>query len=234
MNYFIIYENLISNAKLNPKIDTYKETHHILPKCMGGDDSKENLVMLTARQHYLAHWLLYKMYKTSSLVHAWHNMSRVGIGQDDRRINSHLFQYCKKERSKILSRQYSGTGNSFYGKSHSVETRKKLSKIHTGKVYKSEEQINDWIERVAKKSKSVEHRKKISRTGLGMLQNIHSMEIIRVPLSDERFNSVEWVNPRKLKPEKKYKCKYCDIVTTGSNLKRWHNDNCKRKLENEN
>jgi hypothetical protein len=63
MNYFIIYENLISNAKLNPKIDTYKETHHILPKCMGGDDSKENLVMLTARQHYLAHWLLYKLSK---------------------------------------------------------------------------------------------------------------------------------------------------------------------------
>ena len=75
MNYSKIYDALITDAKENPKPDEYKESHHIVPRCMGGDDSNDNLVKLTARQHYLAHWLLYKMYRTTSLVHAWHCVS---------------------------------------------------------------------------------------------------------------------------------------------------------------
>lgn len=37
------------------------ETHHIVPKCMGGSNDKENLVNLTAREHFVAHKLLYKI-----------------------------------------------------------------------------------------------------------------------------------------------------------------------------
>lgn len=229
MNYSKIYENLILDAKVNPKPDEYKETHHIIPKCLGGSDSPDNLVRLTARQHYLAHWLLYKMHKTSSLVHAWYSMSRIGRGQDARKVNSHLFGYCKKERRKYLSELYSGSGNNFYGKTHSEETKRRLSEIHSGKTYKSDEQIKKWIETVAKKSKTKEHREKISRKGFVVLQHIVTKEIVRVPYSDYRLNCDDWVNPRKITPEKKYKCLFCDIITTPSNLKRWHNDNCKRK-----
>jgi len=229
MNYSKIYDNLILDARVNPKSDDYKETHHIIPKCLGGSDLPENLVRLTARQHYLAHWLLYKIHRTSSLVHAWHNMSRVGRGQYARAINSHLFEYCKKERRKHLRQQYSGTGNNFYGKTHSQETKLRLSEIHTGKVYKTDEQIKDWINSVAKKPKTKEHREKIGRKGLVMLQHIVTKEVVRVPYNDPRLHSDDWVNPRKITPEKTYKCLYCDIATTPSNLKRWHNDNCKRK-----
>lgn len=42
----------------------YYEQHHILPRSLGGSDEKSNLVMLTAREHYIAHLLLYRMYKT--------------------------------------------------------------------------------------------------------------------------------------------------------------------------
>lgn len=230
MDYSKIYNDLINDAVRNPKPEVYKEKHHILPKCLGGNDSPENLVRLTARQHYLAHWLLYKIHKSPKLVHAWHNMSRIGKGQHDRVINSHLFDRCKKERNKILSENYSGAGNNFYGKSHSDETKKHLSETHSGKVYKTPEQISDWVERVAKQPKTTEHRSKIGRRGMTMLQNIHTLEIIRVVIDDERVSSKDWVNPRKITPERKYKCMYCDVVTTASNLKRWHNDKCKRKL----
>lgn len=114
MDYFTLYKKLIEDATINPKDDVYKELHHIIPKCMGGSDLTENLVKLTARQHYLAHWLLYKMYKTSKLVHAWHNMSVIGKGQESRKVNSHLFEYCRKERQKILSEEMSGEGNHFF------------------------------------------------------------------------------------------------------------------------
>lgn len=40
----------------------YYDLHHILPKFAGGSDDKDNLVLLTAREHFLAHWLLAKIY----------------------------------------------------------------------------------------------------------------------------------------------------------------------------
>jgi 5-methylcytosine-specific restriction endonuclease McrA len=43
--------------------ETYYELHHILPKSLGGLDLQENLVLLTAREHYIAHLLLYAIYK---------------------------------------------------------------------------------------------------------------------------------------------------------------------------
>lgn len=37
----------------------YTETHHIIPLCMNGLDNKSNLVELTAREHFIAHKLLF-------------------------------------------------------------------------------------------------------------------------------------------------------------------------------
>lgn len=44
----------------------YFETHHIVPKSLGGTDDKNNLVNLTAREHYIAHLLLVKIAKSSN------------------------------------------------------------------------------------------------------------------------------------------------------------------------
>ena len=61
MNYQIIYNKLIEKAK-NRKLEGYTETHHIIPKCLGGKDIKENLVDLTAKEHFLCHKLLCEIY----------------------------------------------------------------------------------------------------------------------------------------------------------------------------
>jgi len=37
------------------------ELHHIIPKCAGGNDEPSNLVGLTYREHFIAHWLLSKV-----------------------------------------------------------------------------------------------------------------------------------------------------------------------------
>ena len=58
MNYEKIYREL-TNRDSRAK---YTEIHHIIPKCMGGTDDKSNLVKLTAREHYIAHKLLTKIY----------------------------------------------------------------------------------------------------------------------------------------------------------------------------
>ena len=60
--YWKWYTNLILSAK-NRDLTGYTEKHHILPVSfgMGGETDKENLVILTAREHYLAHRLLSKL-----------------------------------------------------------------------------------------------------------------------------------------------------------------------------
>lgn len=58
--YSKLYYKLTSNAKQR-FTEGYTEKHHIIPQSMGGSNDKENLVDLTAREHFICHWLLIKM-----------------------------------------------------------------------------------------------------------------------------------------------------------------------------
>ncbi len=63
MNYQKIYNDLIkTRKKRSTKTVEYYEKHHIIPRTLGGNNEAENLVSLTAREHYLCHWLLTKIY----------------------------------------------------------------------------------------------------------------------------------------------------------------------------
>lgn len=62
MNYSRIYFELIQNAKQRFTLTGYTEKHHIVPKSLGGSDFSDNLVRLTAREHYIAHLLLAHIY----------------------------------------------------------------------------------------------------------------------------------------------------------------------------
>lgn len=61
MDYKKIYDALIERGR-NRVIEGYSESHHIVPRCMGGTDEADNLVRLTPEEHYVAHQLLVKMY----------------------------------------------------------------------------------------------------------------------------------------------------------------------------
>ena len=64
--YEIEYNNLVRKCKSRglrkpkntDKNYKYYEIHHIIPKCMGGTDDKDNLVMFTFPEHVFAHALL--------------------------------------------------------------------------------------------------------------------------------------------------------------------------------
>jgi hypothetical protein len=76
MNYQRIYDQIIDRAK-ERKLEGYKEKHHIIPKCMGGSNQRENLVELTAREHFLCHWILCRIYpENKKLGHAFWFMSK--------------------------------------------------------------------------------------------------------------------------------------------------------------
>lgn len=120
MNYQKIYDNLI-NKRVHEPAYGYTETHHILPRSLGGTNVKTNLVILNAREHFICHLLLTKIYE-KDLV-AYRKMTKAffmmlvckGINQE-RHISSKSYEFLRKKFSKTKSIEQTGAGNSQYGK----------------------------------------------------------------------------------------------------------------------
>jgi len=65
MNYQRVYDQIIDRAQKEKREkgrEVYYERHHTVPKCLGGGNEKENLTLLTAREHFICHWLLCRIY----------------------------------------------------------------------------------------------------------------------------------------------------------------------------
>lgn len=83
MNYQRIYTQLIQHAQMRDKPVEYTEKHHIIPRCMGGSNNADNMAVLTAREHFIAHHLLYKIYQNTpfgyKMAHAFGMMSTLKL-----------------------------------------------------------------------------------------------------------------------------------------------------------
>lgn len=113
MNYREHYTKLIDRAK-DRNIGIYTERHHITPRCMGGSDESFNLVDLTAREHFIAHLLLLKIYpKQYGLIKAVNMMCCIGNGQQ--RLQNRMYSWLKEKLSKEFSANQLGKNNSCYG-----------------------------------------------------------------------------------------------------------------------
>lgn len=227
MNYKKIYDSLIFKRKfLEPVIEGYKELHHIIPRCMGGSESEDNLVFLTAREHYVAHRLLWSHYRLPSLAHAWFSMVRKDPNQQ-RVISAREYEAARQAHSEVLKITMKGSGNNFYGKKHSEDSKRKIGEKNSGRV-KSKEEIENWIAKVSSKPKSPEHRAKIGRKGFIMLKNITTGESIRIKKEDKHmYDSSIWKNPFSCTTSPVLTCPRCGKVGKGkANMTRWHFENC--------
>lgn len=117
--YSIWYNDLINSAKLRllPD-DTYTEQHHIIPRSMGGTNEVNNLVRLTAREHFICHLLLTKMVSGDvqrKMIFAFVAMSWTSTNQQRYKINSRLFNSIKVKRT------------------HSTESKAKMSAKAVGR-----------------------------------------------------------------------------------------------------
>jgi hypothetical protein len=96
------YFNIINNAKTRD-LQGYKEKHHIIPRCLGGDNRIENLVKLTAKEHFICHWLLTKMVSDiviqKKLLHAFSAFAMKSSNQQRQRITAKKYEILKKARS---------------------------------------------------------------------------------------------------------------------------------------
>lgn len=98
MNYKNAYDHLVTRAKARLRPEIYCEEHHIVPRCVGGGDEPENLVYLTAREHFIAHRLLAKIYPNVNKVRvADYLMSNLG-----QRTNGKFYEESRLVAVEIL------------------------------------------------------------------------------------------------------------------------------------
>lgn len=122
MNYQKIYHQIIERAK--PRVPNNKcyEQHHIIPKCLGGTDEKENIVSLTPEEHYVCHQLLVKMYPNNRKILFAANMMCTANGGQKR--NNKLYGWLRKKLFKRVHSNCEHCGKSF----NVTESRHKTEK----------------------------------------------------------------------------------------------------------
>lgn len=145
------YEELI-NKSLNrtlPK-DSYKERHHIIPRCFGGSNNKTNIAVLTAREHYIAHALLWKMnfqgmygHKITYAFNTFINQMHV-TNNHTYKINSKIYESFRIMYAEILHEQMIGEKNHFFGKKHTDETKRIIGEKSKQKIFKKGPENPCW------------------------------------------------------------------------------------------
>jgi hypothetical protein len=140
----------------------YFEGHHIVPKSKGGlgnsnrPKNNSNIVLLTAREHFLAHWILWRIYRDRPTALAFHKMisknktqnrTTSSKGYEEARESYRLTnignQYGKgknrfvsderkQRQSELMKGRYTGDKNPFFNKKHTNESKDKIRKSREG------------------------------------------------------------------------------------------------------
>jgi hypothetical protein len=151
MNYNLIYEKIINYAKsqnrVKNKVNGLYENHHIIPKSIGGTNDKNNLVLLTPKEHYICHRLLVEIYKdtpfNNKMYYAMWCMINGNGNQERYSPSSKIYEKLRREiilnmsvenpkNSKSVL-QYDLNGN-FIKKYKSVREASKLTKIKRSNI----------------------------------------------------------------------------------------------------
>ena len=98
------HDSIIDNAQ-SRIIKGYSEKHHILPRSLGGLNNKDNIVKLTAKEHFIVHMLLCKFTVSKSkykCLVAFEGMCRLKTKNRTYKITSRVASKLREE-SKIHS-----------------------------------------------------------------------------------------------------------------------------------
>jgi hypothetical protein len=218
MNYRKIHDSIIQKAKnkeRSKKTGVY-ERHHIIMTSLGGSNDEENTVLLTPKEHFIIHYLLWKM------------------NPGDRRYRDPIFMFKHKGASN--SRLYESARLS-----HVKDMKENNPSIHL-----SDEAKKSKSEKLKNYIKTPEHRYKLSlqakgkQRRLGSLLSEKSKEKIsksvsewhkKVGVSEEtreklrsastgKKHSKESLEKQKQKAlnRPKYACPHCEKIYDGGNL----------------
>ena len=190
MNYARIYDEFIANRRgRNPQP---AERHHVLPRCIGGNNAAENVILLSPEDHVFAHLLLARIFGGKLIACAWLMTSKLRPARG--RVAREKYGWLRrqyvvvnatrqKERMKDPALKAKAIANLLVTKglklNFSVERRANLA-----------ERLRAWLKanpdhhaRLGKKLRgrviSTEHREKIARTLKGHAVSDEAREKMR-------------------------------------------------------
>jgi len=205
MNYRRIYSNLVNRGKSSRRLN-YTEKHHIIPKCKGGTDDQENLTYLTAREHYLCHLLLTRIYPDDEkLKYAFWCM--VSMNNRKYKVSSRLFEEFRIKLAEMKK-----------GSKHSVDTINKMSKPRSEKGKAN----------MRKPKSATSNMRKPKPEGFG---DKISKALTGRKLDKKHAEKISEALKGRTKP--KVKCPVCGTIGGSKGaMKRWHFNNCKKSRKN--
>ena len=240
------YNNITENAKTRT-VEGYVERHHIIPRSLGGLDSKENLADLTAREHFICHWLLTKMHTgeaKAKMIYALNGMKRNGqyTQRYETKITSRVYENLKKEFSVVHSATMKGRPAHNKGIPASAAQIEKNRKAALQREPQSKEsrELQASKTRGQKRTEEQKARMKAAMTG-----------IKKGPMSDAEKTKRSVALKGKKKPsghtekrmatlakqlaegthysQQKQTCPYCGVLASKGPYTRYHGDRCKYK-----
>lgn len=256
MDYKKHYDLLIERAKTRDiDCNVYTEMHHIVPRCIGGTDDKDNLVRLLPEEHLVAHLLLAKVHRNNpKLMYAANMMcSRVA--------NNKEYKWVRENHARNVSEFMSR-----YQKTD--EHKQKIGLAHRGKTVSKE--TRDKISRTDRSyMKTAEYRQTMSEAKAGFIHSDKTKQLLsdirkgesnpfygrthlyetKQKISEHSKNS-KWMNngvKEQFVHSSKFnemenlgfvygrtevKCPHCGKGGKGGNMKRYHFDKCKTKMLN--
>ena len=224
MNKYTKWYNQITDRARYRVIDTYTETHHIQPRSLGGSDDLHNLVELTAREHFICHWLLTKMYS----------------GEDRAKMINALYmmqgknRYQERYQTKITSRVYESLREDY---------ARYISELNSGRVQPPEEKAKQIAAITGRKRKpfSEEWRARMAEKKKGENNPRYGVEVsesTRRKIGDKirgRKQSPEERAMRGLankgKKREKLLCPHCHKMIAVNTYPRWHGDRCSHRTQ---
>lgn len=245
--YTSVYYNIINKAKSRIiAIDIYTERHHIIPKSLNGTNNSTNLVILTAREHFVCHWLLTKMVTDKNkikMIYALYCMQCATIDQQRyfNKITSRVFARLKgklimsdetkqKLRLANLGKTASNeTKQKLKNKIISSETRNKISQAHQGKIVSAETGRKISAAKKGKRLTEV-HKTKLSVARSGSKHTQDSKSKLSVALTGRIMSDYTKIKMSNAASSRSTViCQHCNKEFSPAMYARWHGNNCKLK-----
>ena len=207
------YYSIITHAKARVNFDKiYTEKHHILPKSMGGDNSAENIIALTGKEHFICHLLLTKMTEGNfkkKMIFAFFLMSgsnkrKNGKSREYRKLNSKQYQKLRNEFKHNISESRKGV--SIFSKTPEATAAKRSAKLKN-RIFSEDTK--------KQMSLSAKNRNPESRFGV----KISNTENMKRPKSKEHREKLSI-------PKTRACCVFCYAEGSVGAIKRFHTTCC--------
>ncbi len=243
------YYRIIVAAKPRKKSkELYTEHHHIIPDSMGGPTTKQNMVHLTAREHFICHWLLTKMTSGAeyhSMIHALNGMKRMGKGQErySTKITSRVYARIKPIAAKIHSEFMKGKVPHNKGVLRTEAQKQAHSEKMRGRKLTPDQLARSIAKRTGMK-RTDEQKQNIANSLLGKkhgpMSDDHKLKISLGTAGKPKSKESSAKKSETLKrlsaegahhSQIKMLCPHCGVEMQKILYARWHGDNCKFKGE---